>query len=77
LAYKDQQVPTREAEKDELFAAGLGEKEVEFNDLCANAEDFQDALYQAFPQLQDGGGYQLLKCIPNSRRLEPLSGLVM
>jgi len=26
LAYKDQQVPTREAKKDELFAAGLGEK---------------------------------------------------
>ena len=27
LAYKDQQVPIREAEKDELFATGLGEKE--------------------------------------------------
>ena len=77
LAYKDQQVPIREAEKDELFAAGLGEKEIEFDDLCASAEDFRDILYQAFPQLQDGGGYQLLKCIPNSRQLESLSGLVM
>lgn len=77
LAYMDQQVPVREAEKDELFAAGLGEKEIEFNDLLASAEEFRDILYQAFPQLRDGGGYQLLKCIPNSRRLESLTGLVM
>ena len=77
LAYTDQQVPVREAEKDELFAAGLGEKEIVFDDLFASAEDFRDILYEAFPQLRDGGGYQLLKCMPNSRRLEALSGLVM
>ena len=26
-----------------------------------------------FPRLKDGGGFQLLKCIPNSRTLEKLS----
>ena len=36
LAYLEQQVPLREAEKDELFIAGLGEKEIEL-DLDMNA----------------------------------------
>jgi len=76
LAYLEQQVPLREAEKDELFAAGLGEKEIEL-DLDMNAEEFRSSLYEVYPQLKKGGGYQLLKSIPNSRHLEPLSGLVM
>lgn len=76
LAYLEQQVPLREAEKDELFVAGLGEKEIEL-DLDMNAEEFRSIIFEVYPQLKDGGGYQFLKCIPNSRRLEPLSGLVM
>ena len=66
--------PLCEADKDELFAASLGEKEI---DLDASSEEFQEILLQAFPQLGEGGGYQFLKCLPNSRLLEPLSGLVM
>ena len=76
LAYLEQQVPLREAEKDELFVAGLGEKEIEL-DLDMNAEDFRSTIFEVYPQLKHGGGYQFLRCIPNSRRLEPLSGLVM
>ena len=76
LAYLEQQVPLRESEKDELFAAGLGEKEIEL-DLDMDAEEFRNSIFEVYPQLKKGGGYQFLKCIPNSRRLEPLSGLVM
>lgn len=76
LAYLEQQVPLREAEKDKLFAAGLGEKEIEL-DLYMDAEEFRSCIFEVYPQLKDGGGYQFLKCIPNSRQLEPLSGLVM
>jgi len=35
-----EKVPLREKEKDELSVAGLGEKEVEFHDLEALAEEF-------------------------------------
>lgn len=78
LAHQGQnRPPLCEADKDELFAAGLGEKEIEIDDLDASSEEFQEILLQAFPQLAEGGGYQFLKCLPNSRLLEPLSGLVM
>jgi len=77
LAYTDQHVPVKEADKDELYSAGLGEKEIEFTNLNASAEEFRDILLEAFPQLKDSGGYQFLKCTPNTRSLEPLSGLVM
>ena len=70
-------IPLKESEKDELFSAGLGEKEIEFPRLEATADEFREILYEAFPRLKDGGGYQFLKCVPNSRQLEPLSGLVM
>ena len=78
LAYAGQKrVPTTEDEKDELFVAGLGEKDIEFERLDLTAEEFKDVLLQAFPQLCEGGGYQLCKCIPNSRKLEPLPHRVM
>ena len=70
-------MPLKEAEKDKLFSVrGLGEKEIEL-DLDMNAEEFRSTIFEVYPQLKKGGGYQFFKCIPNSRRLEPLSGLVM
>ena len=72
-----EKVPLREKEKDELFVAGLGGKELEFDNLEASEEEFQETIFEGFPQLRDGGGYQFLRCIPNSRILEPLSGFVM
>ena len=78
LAYVGQRhVPTSEAEKDDLFEAGLGEKEVEFDQLDISADEFKQILFDAFPKLQDAGGYQICKCIPNSRKLEPLSSQVL
>ena len=63
-------VPTSDIDKEELYLAGLGEKEVEFRTLDASADEI---LLNTFPRLREGDGYQLLKC---SRRLEVLSSLV-
>ena len=60
LAHKDQDhIPTMDAEKVELYQAGLWE-EIEFESKC-------------FLRLRDGGGFQLLKGLPNSRSMELLS----
>ena len=74
LAYKDQaRIPTTDFDKEELYLAELGEKEIEFPTLDASAEEFKEILLTSFPRLRQGGGYQLLKCMPNSRKLECLS----
>lgn len=77
LAYRDQdRSPTTDADKDELFQAGLGEKEIMFPSLDMDASAFKELLLESFPKLKDGGGYQLLKGLPNSRNLEVLSLVV-
>ena len=77
LAYRDQEkIPTTDGEKDDLLQAGLGEKAVEFSSLDCSAEEFREILYDCFPKLRDGGGYQLCRCLSNSRKLEPLTALV-
>lgn len=77
LAYRDQvKIPTTHAEKDKLFEAGLGEKEVALDSVDVGPEEFCEVLYQAFQQLRRGGGYQLFNCVANSRTLEPLSRIV-
>ena len=59
-------MPTTEEKKDELFEAGLGEKEILFDELDLPAEEFKEVVLHSFPQLRQAGGYQLCKCIPNS-----------
>ena len=45
LAYRDQvKIPTTDAEKDELFEAGLGEKEVAFDSVDVGPEEFREVL---------------------------------
>ena len=74
LAYTGQdRVPTTDADKEELFQAGLGEREIEFQSLDMTQEEFKELIVASFPRLTEGGGFQLLKCIPNSRTLEVLS----
>ena len=67
-------LPINEAEKDAIFEAGLGEKEVEFDSL-----DILPQLFLPFPKLREagGGGFQICKWMPNSRKLEPLSSHVL
>ena len=74
--YDQPKIPTTDTEKDELFKAGLGEKEVEFPSLDMSAEEFTDVLYCTFPKLKGGGGLELCRCIANSRNLEVLSSVV-
>ena len=77
LARHDQmRIPTTENEKDNLFEAGLGEKCIEFASLDVDGEQFRDILYSSFPKLPKGGGFQLCRCVPNSRQLEPLTAVV-
>lgn len=57
--------------KEELKAADLGEKRVDIG-LRANAAQFHEKLVMTFPKLTDSGGYELLKCLPNSRSLVQL-----
>ena len=70
-------VPMKEYQKDALFTAGLGEKDIEFTDLDASADEFRAKIMEAYPKLRDAGGYQFLKCTANSRTLECLSTLTM
>ena len=74
LAHRDQdRIPTTDAEKEELYQAGLWEKEIEFESLDIPQSEFREKLFKSFPRLRDGGGFQLLKGLPNSRSMEVLS----
>ena len=77
LAYKDQdRIPTSEYDKEELFQADLGEKEVEFHTLELRDKQFKKVLLSYFPCLCQGDGYQLLKGLPNSLKVEVLPSVV-
>ena len=69
LAYRDQgRIPTTDIDKDELYEAGLGMKEIEFDSVDMSAEELRKGIFE--------GGYMFFKCTPNSRKLEPLSRCV-
>ena len=70
---KQVRIPTTDAEKDQLRQAGLGEKNVEFDDMDLEAEEIREVLFVTFPKLRDAGGFMLCKCQVNSRNLVPLS----
>lgn len=73
LAYCDQsRIPMSDFEKDQLLEAGLGEKEIEFFSLDMEFDEVREVLLEEFPRLKDGGGFLLMKGVPNSRSLEPL-----
>ena len=55
----------------ELKAAGLGEKQVSIG-MRASAAQLHTKLMMTFPKLADGGGYELLRCLHNSRSLVQL-----
>lgn len=62
------QVPCRQADKLQLEEAGLGEKALAI-DLNCSPEAFRRHLLDAFPKLQDGGGFELLRCKAKSKEL--------
>ncbi len=62
-------VPTSQLEKLVLEEAGLGEKTVTIPDVSCTPEEFRCILLEAFPKLDRGGGFELLRCKPQSREL--------
>ena len=78
LAYVGQtRRPTNEAEREDLFLTGMAEKVVEFDDVDISTKEFKEIVFSAFPKLRDAGGFQICRCVPNSRKLEVLSSRVL
>ena len=42
-----------------------------------NADEFRDVLYDHFPSLIEGGGFQFFKCTPNPCFMEQLSSTTL
>ena len=57
--------------KEELLAAGLGEKRIKVS-IDATAAQLHDTLLVAFENLKEGGGFEIMRCLPNSRTLVSL-----
>ena len=66
----DERVPSTSFKKNELVLAGLGERSVTIPDVNCTPQEFQEALLTEFPRLQQGGGFELLRCAPSTRQLE-------
>lgn len=76
LAKKDAQfAPSTVAEKEMLVEAGLGEKIIKLEE-SSDLKEIHKAMIEAFPKLRDGGGFELLRALPSTRRLEPLSPVI-
>ena len=49
LAYVDQsKIPSADYDKDELYQAGLGEKEITFEDINITQSQFEDIILESF-----------------------------
>lgn len=66
-------VPCSVAEREILVQAGLGEKKITIPDVACSPEEFKSILIKSFPKLENCGGFELLKCRPNSKELDPIS----
>jgi len=66
-------VPCSKYDRAMLIEAGLGEKKVVVPNIDATPKQFQDVLIAEFPKLEGCGGYELLRCIPNTKQLEVIS----
>ena len=66
-------VPCTVTQREILVQAGLGEKKVVIPDISCSAQDIKGLLITAFPKLEPCGGFELLRCLPNSKELELIS----
>jgi hypothetical protein len=69
----DCRVPSTVAARELLIEAGLGEKKVIIPDINMTAREFFGVIVEHFPKLHGCGGFELLRCISNSRNLEAIS----
>ena len=70
---QDDKVPCTAAAKELLLEAGLGSKSVTVPDVSCSRTEFWDCIISAYPKLAGCGGFELLRCMANSRDLEVLS----
>lgn len=66
-------VPANISEREPLVAAGLGEKKKVIPDIECTWDEFKKILISVFPKLRDCGGFDLLRCVPNTKDLEVIS----
>ncbi len=57
--------------KETLVEAGLGEKKIMVPDIDCGAAEFRELLLT-----KDGGGFELLRCVSNTKSLEVISSTV-
>ena len=69
----DTHVPSTIAYKETLCKAGLGEKTVVVPNALCSRDEFWSVITSAYPKLLNCGGFELLRCMTNSRELEPIS----
>lgn len=58
-------------ERSNLQKSGLGYKKIQLI-LTDNAEIVRDKICKEYPKIAEGGGFELLRCLPNCRKLEIL-----
>ena len=63
-------------EKNFLASIGLGERVIKFLSLEVMLDEFQDIIKRQYPPLEKAGGFDLLRCKPNSRELEEVPYMV-
>ena len=77
LANKNRsKVPCSVDEKEVLVNAGLGERTICIPDVECSSGEFKEILITEFPKLEEAGGFELMRCVPNTRQLEPISATV-
>lgn len=69
-------VPVDAKFKEKLVEAGLGEKKIVVPDIDCSGGEFKELLMFNYPKLKDGGGYELLRCVSNTKSLEIVSNTV-
>lgn len=69
--------PRKVSERQVLIEAGLWEKRISFSNIDCSAEEYRDQLFTEFQKLRDAGGYELMRCVPNSNHLENLGAQAM
>lgn len=77
LSSKDaKRIPATAAERELLVAAGLGEKRVYIPNISCSWNEFREEIVANFPILKGCGGFELLRCISNSKELEVIKASV-
>ena len=67
--------PATASSKILLVGAGLGENSVTVSNInTCSMEEFRSIIVRTFPKLSDCGGFEMLRCLPNSKDLALVEG---